>query len=72
MGAVAPDRLVAKNLRSREVRSRIEKATRVFVVAVGKAAIPMAQAAHHVLADHINSAIPVSYTHLTLPTNREV
>ena len=60
LGAVAPERLVAKDLRSREVRSRIEKATRVFVVAVGKAAIPMAQAAHHVLADHINSAILIA------------
>ena len=60
LAAVAPDRLVAKDLRSRAVGSRIEKATRVFVVAAGKAAIPMAQAAHHVLADRINSAILIA------------
>lgn len=60
LAAVAPDRLVAKDLRARAVRSRIEKASRVFVVAVGKAAVPMARAAHHVLADRINSAILIA------------
>lgn len=60
LAAVAPDRLVAKHLRSREVRSRIERASRVFVVAVGKAAIPMAHAAHHALADRITSAILIA------------
>lgn len=60
LAAVAPDRLVAKHLRSREVRRRIGTASRVFVVAVGKAAIPMAQSAHHILADRITSAILIA------------
>lgn len=60
LAAVAPDRLVSRRLRSREIRRRIEDASRVFVVAVGKASIPMAQAAHHVLADRITSAILIA------------
>lgn len=60
LAAVAPDLLVAKGLRSRDVRKRIDRAARVFVVAVGKAAIPMAQAAHHALGCRIHSAILIA------------
>lgn len=60
LSAVAPDRLVARSLRSRHIRRRIGSAARVFVVAAGKAATPMAQAAHHVLADRIAFALLIA------------
>jgi len=60
LAAVAPGPLVRAHLRASGIGGRLEKASRVFVVAVGKAAVPMARAVHKVLGRRITSAILIA------------
>lgn len=62
LSAVEPGRLVRACLRRgpRGLRADLETPGRLFLVAVGKAAIPMARAAHEVLGERITSAILIA------------
>jgi glycerate 2-kinase len=64
LAAVEPGRLVAAHLHRRGEGVTIASVTvrprRLFVVAVGKAAIPMAKAAHRLLGERLASAIVIA------------
>lgn len=64
LAAVEPRRLVRARLRAgiRGLEPGLAKPARLYVVAVGKAAIPMARAAHDVLGSRITSAIVIAPT----------
>ncbi|MEO8501086.1 MAG: DUF4147 domain-containing protein, partial [Vicinamibacteria bacterium] len=63
--AVEPSRLVQAHLRvHRDVvwiaGIRVGRPGRLFVVSVGKAAVPMARAAHEVLGESVTAAIVIA------------